>query len=91
METPVSDDRISLGIHQSVTKDATAPADDLVVARRRMRHLAFLDIKPLPMMHSVAGALDESLPPEHRERPTERGLYLLAVHIWQAAPKTALR
>jgi len=70
---------------------ATALADDLVVARRRMRHLAPLDIKPLPVMHSVAGASDESLSPDHREHSKERGLYLLAVHMWQAAAKTALR
>ena len=70
---------------------AAALADDLVVARRRMRHLAPLDIKPLPMMHSVAGPTDESLSPDHRERSKERGLYLLAVHMWQAAAQTALR
>ncbi|MDE2229902.1 MAG: hypothetical protein KGL11_12800 [Alphaproteobacteria bacterium] len=65
--------------------------DDLVVARRRMRHLAPWDIKPLPMMHAVAGASDESLPPEQRERTKELALYVLAVHMWQAAAKTALR
>jgi len=68
-----------------------ASADDIVVARRRMRHLAPLDIKPLPVMHSVAGASDESLSPEQRERTKEIALQVLAVHMWQAAAKTALR
>ena len=72
-------------------KPAIPPADDLVVARRRMRHLAPWDIKPLPMMHAAAGPSDESPPPEQHEHPTVLGLYLLAVHMWQAAAKTALR
>ena len=70
---------------------AAGVADDLVVARRRMRNLAPWDIKPLPMMHSVAGVSDESLPPEQRERTRQLGLHLLAIHMWQAAAKTALR
>lgn len=70
---------------------AEAPADDIVVARRRMRHLAPWDIKPLPIMHSAKGSSDELPPPEQRERTKELGLQLLAVHMWQAAAKTALR
>lgn len=70
---------------------AEAPADDIVVARRRMRHLVPWDIRPLPVMHSVAGASDESRSPEQRERTKEIALQVLAVHMWQAAAKTALR
>ena len=72
-------------------KVAAAPADDIVVARRRMRHLAPLDIKPLPTMHRVAGPSDESRSPEQREHIRELALCMLAVHMWQAAAKTALR
>ncbi len=43
------------------------------------------------MMHAAAGPSDESPPPEQHEHPTVLGLYLLAVHMWQAAAKTALR
>ena len=72
-------------------KMAAAPADDIVVARRRMRHLASFDIKPLPMMHRVAGPSDESRSPEQREHIRELALRMLAVHMWQAQAKTALR
>lgn len=89
MATPVSTDRVRQGARLSDGKTATAVADDLVVARRRMRHLAPWDIEPLPVMHSVAGASDE--PPPQNERSKELGLHLLAVHMWQAAAKTALR
>lgn len=91
METPVSADRARLDIGPSDDKPSAAPADDIVVARRRMRHLVPWDIKPLPVMHSVAGASDESLSPEQRERTKEIALQVLAVHMWQAAAKTALR
>ena len=92
METPVSVDRLRPVALPSNGKPAIPPADDLVVARHRMRNLAPWDIKPLPMMHSVAGASDESpLPREQRERTRQLGLQLLAVHMWQAAAKTALR
>lgn len=64
METPVSADRARLDIAPSDDKPSAAPVDDIVVARRRMRHLAPWDIRPLPVMHSVAGASDESLSPE---------------------------
>ena len=91
METPVSVDRLRPVALPSNGKPAIPPADDLVVARHRMRNLAPWDIKPLPMMHSVAVSSDESLPPEQRERTRQLGLHLLAIHMWQAAAKTALR
>ena len=90
METLASVDRHHV-MHRSDGGSAVAPADDLVVARRRMRHLMSLDIRPLPLMHSVAAASEESAPPEQRERTKELALYVLAVHMWQAQPKTALR
>ena len=87
----VVDDIFVTELLPAIDKPASSPTDDLVVARRRMRHLAPWDIKPLPVMHSVAGPSDESLPPEQRERSRQLGLHLLAVHMWQAAAKTALR
>jgi hypothetical protein len=72
-------------------KPTTKPVDDLVVARRRMRHLAPLDIRPLPVMHAAAGASEDSLPPAQGERTPELALHLLAIHMSQAAAKTALR
>lgn len=86
METPTPVDRV-----RQDAKSPTAPADDIVIARRRMRHLAPWDIKPLPVMHAVAGASEESLSPAQRERTKEIALRVLAVHMWQAAAKTALR
>ena len=90
METSARQDRTERVVRSSHGKPVIVPADDLVVAQRRMRHLAPWDIKPLPMMHSVAGSPDESPPPEG-ERNNELKLHLLAVHMSQAAPKTALR
>jgi hypothetical protein len=91
MATSVSVDRLHRVAHRSDGKSPVAPADELVVARRRMRHLVPLDIKPLPLMHSVVGASGESLPAEQREHSQDLALHLLAIHMWQAAPKTALR
>ncbi|GEM_PF-7097989 len=86
MEMPAAVDRFRPVARPSDSE----PADDLVVAQRRMRHLAPLDIKPLPMMHRVAGPSDESRPPEERERTRELALYVLAVHMWQAAARSAM-
>lgn len=84
-------DRVRPGARPASDKAAAAPADDLVVVRRRLRHLAPLDIKPLPMMHAVAGRSDEPPLPEHSERNREIALYVLAIQMWLAAAKTALR
>jgi len=86
METPVLAENVRRTIRSSDDK----AADDIVVARRRMWHLAPWDIKPLPIMHSVAGSPGES-PPPGGERGRELKFHLLAVHMSEAAPKTALR
>lgn len=86
----MADDIFVTAYETANRRTAPPPADDIVVARRRMRHLAPLDIRPLPVMHSAMPSSDEP-PPQQHERTKELGLHLLAVHMWQAAAKTALR
>ncbi|MDE2166541.1 MAG: hypothetical protein KGJ66_09420 [Alphaproteobacteria bacterium] len=90
MDMPVSVDRLPPDVHPADGKPAAALADDLVVVRRRLRHLAPLDIRPLPMMHAVVGASADAPPPAQRERTQELALHLLAIHMWQAAARSAL-
>lgn len=69
----------------------TASADDIKVARQRMRHLAPWNVEPLPVMHSVAGTPPEPPSREARERGRELALQVLAVHMWHAAATSALQ
>ena len=68
-----------------------ASADDIKVARRRMRHLAPWNVEPLPVMHSVAGTPLEPPSKEARERGHELALQVLAVHMWHASTTSALQ
>lgn len=68
-----------------------AVADDLKIARQRLRHLAPWNVEPLPMMHSVVGTPDAPLTPEQRERSEQLALRVLAVQMWQAAARSALQ
>lgn len=66
-------------------------ADDIEIARHRMRHLAPWNVEPLPLMHSVDGT---PLPPpnaEMRERRRRLALQILAVQMWHAKATSALQ
>jgi hypothetical protein len=73
-----------------VARPIAASADDLAIARQRMRHLVPWRVEPLPMMHSVVGTPAERPPPEERERSEHLALQVLAVQMWQAAAMSAL-
>ena len=68
-----------------------SPADDIKIARQRMRHLAPWNVAPLPVMHSVAGAPTAPLSKEARERGRRLALQVLAVHMWHAGATSALQ
>ena len=68
-----------------------SPADDIKIARQRMRHLAPWNVEPLPVIHSVAGAPTEPLSQEARERGRRLALQILAVQMWHAATTSALQ
>jgi hypothetical protein len=68
----------------------TAAADDLAIARRRMRHLAPWHVEPLPAMHSVIGGPGEPLSVDQREHDRELGLQMLAIHMWLASAQSAM-
>src|SRR5215469_15376447 len=65
-------------------------ADDLAVARQRMRHLAPWNVTPLPVMHSVTGKPTERLSPAQRERATQLALQILAIQMDHTAHQGAL-
>lgn len=69
---------------------ATAAADDLRGARRRMRHLAPWNVRPLPKMHSANGKPSEPPTSEERKQSEQLALQVLAVQMRQAAVRSAL-
>ncbi len=72
------------------TRSARAIADDLSVARRRMRHLAPWHVEPLPMMHSVIGKPAEQLSTERREHSEQVALQVLAIQMWLTNAQSAM-
>jgi hypothetical protein len=68
----------------------TAAADDLAIARRRMRHLAPWHVEPLPAMHAAVGGRTERMAAEHREHNEEVALRMLAVHLWLTTAQSAM-
>ena len=67
-----------------------SPADDLRIARQRMRHLASWNVEPLPVMHSVDGTPTAPPSKEARERGRQLALQILAVQMWHASAMSAL-
>ena len=67
-----------------------AAADDLRIARQRMRHLASWNVEPLPVMHSVDGTPTAPPSKEARERGRQLALQILAVQMWHASAMSAL-
>lgn len=65
--------------------------DEIKIARRRMRHLAPWNVKPLPVMHSVSGTPGEPLSAAARERSRRLALQILAVQMWHVRARSALQ
>jgi len=70
-------------------REAIVP-DDLEIACRRMRHLAPWNVRPIPMMHSVAGEPERPITTGQRERSKRLAMKVLAVQISQAGATSAL-
>lgn len=66
-------------------------ADDLTIARRRMRHLAPWHIEALPTMHSAGGCPTNALSAEQRAISERLALQVLAVQMWLTTAQTAMR
>lgn len=70
---------------------AASSAEEIKIARQRMRNLVPWNVEPLPVMHSVAGTPSEPLTREARERNRRLALQVLAVHMWHASATSALQ
>lgn len=80
--------------HAIVSQEAKAHPvsnDEIEIARRRMHHLRYRNVVPLPMMHFVVGRGDPNLTAAQRATYQQIGLHVLAVQMWQATAKSALR
>ena len=79
----------------AISHDANAAqavsSDEIQIARRRMRHLRYRDVEPLPTMHFVVGKVDLHLTAEQRASYQQIGLRVLAVQMCQTTAKSALR
>lgn len=70
---------------------AAVPSDEIEIARRRMQHLRYRNVEPLPNMHFVIGKVDQHLTAAQRANYQQIALHVLAVQMWQATAKSALR
>jgi hypothetical protein len=60
--------------------------NDLKIARRRIRHLAPWNVRPVPMMHSVRHKPTDQTS-DQPDRTKQVALKVLALHMSQAAAK----
>lgn len=65
--------------------------DEIEIARRRMHHLLYRNVEPLPTMHFVVGKDDQNLTAAQRATYQQIALCVLALQMWQATAKSALR
>ena len=72
-------------------KATAVSSDEIETARRRMYHLRYRNVEPLPTMHFVIGKADQHLTDAQRAAYQQIGLHVLAVQMWQATAKSALR
>lgn len=83
------------GARMAVVPHAVKPNavsnDEIEIARRRMLHLRYRNVEPLPTMHFVIGKTDKTLNAAQRANYRQIALHVLAVQIWQATAKSALR
>ena len=73
------------------TRAAAVSSDEIEIARRRMHHLRYRNVEPLPTMHFVIGKVDQHLTAAQRANYQQIALHVLAVQMWQATVKSALR
>jgi|SRR5579872_2593335 len=83
--------RACIAVEPHAEKADAVPSDEIEIARRRMHHLRYRNIEPLPRMHSVIGGIDQRMPDAQRASYRQIALHVLAVQMWQANPKSALR
>ena len=72
-------------------KPEADPHDEIEIARRRMHHLRYRNVEPLPNMHFVIGKVDRHLTAAQRANYQQIALHVLAVQMWQTTAKSALR
>ncbi|HYL32152.1 MAG TPA: hypothetical protein VEU53_03260 [Stellaceae bacterium] len=72
-------------------KSEAVPYDEIEIARRRMQHLRYRNVEPLPNMHFVIGKVDRHLTAAQRANYQQIALHVLAVQMWQTTAKSALR
>lgn len=90
MDTHESRPHIRLTDASPRSSRETIVPNDLEIACRRMRHLAPWNVRPIPMMHSVAGKPDRPITAGQRERSKRLAMKVLAVQISQASATSAL-
>lgn len=85
MDASTSRSNPRLHILPAKQTDSAPIVDELKVARRRMRHLAPWNVKPVPMMHLAHSQSSEPTVSYPTERTKQVALKVLAVHMSQAA------
>lgn len=90
MSNQTHDSRSRLRIVPFKPNAAGAMADDLKIARRRMRHLVPWHVEPLPMMHSAISKPSEPRTSEERQQSEQVALRVLAVQMLQASAQSAM-
>lgn len=92
--------KTSTGVRPSGARIAVVPqavkgnavsSDEIEIARRRMLHLRYRNVEPLPTMHFVIGKAEQHLSAAQRATYQQIALHVLAVQMWQATAKSALR
>jgi hypothetical protein len=83
--------RVRLSAVPSPPESGSSYADDMKIARRRMRHLAPWNVEPVPVMHAATGRPADPLNASVRERGRRLAVQVLAIHIWHAAARSALQ
>lgn len=90
--------KTNIGARPSGARVAVVPraanavsSDEIEIARRRMHHLRYRNVEPLPTMHFVIGNVDQHLTAAQRASYQQIALHVLAVQMWQATARSALR
>ncbi len=88
---PARRSRVRFVSYPRITGPSAAPADGVKAVRRRMRHLAPWNVKPLPAMHSASGAAGEPMSATAHERSRRLAMRVLAVQLWHTTATGAWR
>jgi hypothetical protein len=90
MDAPLRGSRPGLRVVPVKQLPAAPVADDLRIARRRMRHLAPWKVTAVPMIRSAQGKVSEPTTPGN-QFANKWALQVLAMHMSQATPKHGRR